>query len=215
MDTHYYRARRRPGFRAPTLGPHEGLHSQDWNSVKIKDDSFKTVKSVDMENLSAGDQAAKEMLLDQGRSEREIKQLLNSGNDFTGKELKRGDKLYGFDSQSNKYGAKKQESMYWLDDTGYRDVKAKFYKDGQWDKEGVKNHLALPCMNRADAIDMVEVTQPQTALQSTVGKAREQIAYTKSDSTTGMLGKIMPGGGKQITPDHTKTSAVTRGKGTP
>jgi len=30
-----------------------------------------------------------------------------------------------------------------------------------------------------------------------------------------MLGKIMPGGGKQITPDASKTSAVTRLTGTP
>ena len=70
-------------------------------------------------------------------------------------------------------------------------------------------------MNRADVIDVAEVTKPQQAVLSTVGKAHEQIAYTKANYTTGMLGKIMPGGGTQIAPDPTKTSAVTRLKGTP
>ncbi len=105
--------------------------------------------------------------------------------------------------------------MYWLDGTGYKDVKSKFYKNGRWDREGIKNHLALPCMNRADVIDVAEVTAPQQAVTSTVGKAREQIGYTRADYTTGMLGKIMPGGGKQITPDPARTSAVTRLTGTP
>lgn len=55
-----------PGSRAATLGPHEGLHNQDWNAVKVKPDSFKTVRKVEMETLSVEDKAAKDALLDQG-----------------------------------------------------------------------------------------------------------------------------------------------------
>ncbi|MDH5653118.1 MAG: hypothetical protein OEZ39_14775 [Gammaproteobacteria bacterium] len=203
------------GNRSVDLGPHGGLHNQNWDGVEANPEKFKTVRQVDMDNLSKEDATARSVFKRQGRNEEQIEQVLSSGNDFTAKELKQGDKIYGFDSQSNKYGAKKQDSMYWLDESGYQDVKSKYYKNGQWDKEGVKNHLALPCMNRADVIDVAEVTAPQTAMESTVGVAREQIAYTKGDYSTGMMGKIMPGGGKQITPDPSKTSAVTRLTGTP
>ena len=200
------------GSDVPPNKPH-GLHNQEWDNVDAKD--FKTRRPVDMENLPEADEAAKETLLDQGRSERDVKQLLSSGENFGTKQLQPGDKLYGFDSQANKYGAKNQKSMYWLDEAGYQDVKSKFYKDGVWDKEGVKNHLALPCYNRADVIDTATVTQSQTAIQSTIGKATEQIGYTRGDYSTGMLGKIMPGGGTQITPDANAISTVSRLSGTP
>jgi len=192
-----------------------GLHNQKWDDVATKDESFKTVKPVDMDNLSTADATARQNIKRQGRSGRDAKQLLSSGDDFTTKKLKSGDKLYGFDSMSNKYGAKNKQSMYWLDEAGYQDIKSKYYKDGVWNKEGVKNHLSLPCMNRADVIDVVEVTESHKAIESTVGVAREQVAYSKDNYTTGMMGKIMPGGGKQITPDSNKISSVIRLKGTP
>lgn len=205
-----------PGNRPATLGPHVGgLHNREYLTPNADPKQFKTVRQVDMGNLSVEDATVRKALKRQGRDDDKIEQILKSGDGFATKELKPGDKLYGFDSQNNKYGAKKQDSPYWLDETGYQDVKLKYYNNGQWDKEGIKNHLALPCMNRADVIDVAEVTKPQVVLESTVGKAREQIAYTNADYTTGMLGKIMPGGGKQITPDPTKTSVVTRMKGTP
>ena len=90
-----------------------------------------------------------------------------------------------------------------------------FMTPSSWDKEGVKNHLALSCYNRADVIDTATVTQRQTAIQSTIGKATEQIGYTRGDYSTGMLGKIMPGGGAQITPDANAISTVSRLPGTP
>ena len=196
-------------------GPMDGLHNQEWDKVEVKDNSFKTAKEVDMDNLAEDEKTAVRALKKQGRNEEQIAQMLESGDNFSTKELKPGDKLYGFDSSANKYGAKKQDSMYWLDEAGYKDVKSRYYKNGNWDREGVKNYLALPCMNRADVVDMAEVTAPQKAIESTVGIAREQIAYSRGDYSTGMLGKIMPGGGKQITPDPAKTSAVTRLTGTP
>jgi len=201
--------------RSKNTKPPQGLHNQEWDDVAMKSDSFKTVKPVDMDNLSKTDETAKEALLDQGKKDSQIKQLLSSGDDFTTKNLKSGDKLYGFDSSVNKYGAKNQKSMYWLDEAGYQDIKSRYYKNGVWNKEGVKNHLALPCMNRADVIDVSKVTESHNAVESTVGIAREQVAYTKDNYSTGMMGKIMPGGGKQITPDSTNIGPVARMKGTP
>ena len=42
---------------------------------------------------------------------------------------------------------------YWLDKDGLADVETEFFRQGHWDREGVKGYLALPCFNRAN--DMV------------------------------------------------------------
>jgi len=199
----------------PPGNPHPGLHNRNWDDVNVKDESFSPVRNVDMDNLSEVDAKAYDVLKDQGKNDKDIEQLLNSGNGFHTKELNSGDVLYGFDSKSNPYGTKNKKSMYWLDEEGYQVIKKDYYKDGVWNKEGVKNHLALPCYNRADVIDKATVTQSHTVIESTVGKATEQIGYTNNDYTTGLLGKIMPGGGTQITPDSKSISTVLRLKGAP
>jgi hypothetical protein len=52
----------------------------------------------------------------------------------------------------------------------------------------------------------MEVTKPTTGIQSTIGKASELLRYDGTDGyTTGTIGKIMGGGGTQITLD---TSAL-------
>jgi len=186
------------GNRKADLGPHGGLHNQDWEGVEVKEHSFKTVKHVKMTELAEDEKVAARALKNQGWDRDKIEQVLSSGDDFTTKELKLGDSLYGFDTQGREKNI--QNSAYWLDEAGYQDVKANYYKNGICDKEGVKNHLALPCYNRASDISKVEVTETTTVVQSRIGKARELIQYTdKSGYTTGMLGKIMPGGGTQIT----------------
>ncbi len=62
-------------------------------------------------------------------------------------------------------------SAYLLDEAGMNDVKEKYFKQGHWDKKGVKDYLALPCFNAASHIDVMEVIKPVTGIQSTVGKA--------------------------------------------
>ncbi|WP_105103486.1 hypothetical protein [Microbulbifer pacificus] len=200
-----------PASRVPKRPP--GLHNRAWDDIEVQ--KFKTRREVDMDNLSAEEKAAKDALAKQDRTDEDFEQLLSSGDSFKTRQLQPGDKLYGFDSQSNPYGTKNQKSMYWTDEAGYQDVKSKFYKDGVWDREGVKNYLALPCYNRADVIDTATVTQPHTAVESTIGIATEQIGYTEGSYSTGMLGKIMSGGGSQITPDSKAISTVTRLTGTP
>ena len=189
-----------PGNRPATLGPQAGLHNQDWAAVEVKRDSFKPVKQVDMDNLSAEDAMTAQAIRSQGWKGRKVEQVLKSGNNFTPKPLQPGDKLYGFGTEGRAKNIK--GSAYWLDESGFKEVQAKYFRNGQWDKEGVKNHLALPCFNRATNITTVQVTQPTTAVESTVGKVRELIQYTDTSGyTTGMMGKIMGGGSKQITAD--------------
>ena len=60
-------------------------------------------------------------------------------------------------------------------------MKRRFYRDGVWDRQGVKDYLALPCKNRADALDMVEVAEEHTLVKSTIVGAREKVRYIAED----------------------------------
>ncbi len=164
----------------------------------MKDQSFKTTKQVELDNLAEDEIKAHDELKRQGWDNKKIKQIIKSGDGFETKALEEGDKLYGFNTKGREKNIK--TSAYWLDENGFQDVQSRYFKNGQWDKEGVKNYLALPCFNRASDISTVQVTQKTTVIQSQVGKARELVQYTdKSGYSTGMLGKIMGGGGSQIT----------------
>ena len=194
-----------PGY-VPPENRHSGLHNQaalapDFNTSA---ESFKTTRQVDMKNLSPEDDAAAEALDDQGWNKDKVKQVLKSGNNFTETPFNPGDKLYGFNTTGRPRNL--DNSAYLLDEASMDDVKSKYFKQGHWDKEGVKDYLALPCFNQASTIDVMTVTKPTTGIQSTIGKATERLRYDGADGyTTGTMGKIMGGGGRQITLD---TSAL-------
>ncbi len=193
--------------QATKLKPLPGLHNRDDLAVETIT-RFNTIRKVDMANLSEADEIAKKALKKQGWEKEKIQELLESAHHFRIKELQKGDKLYGFNSKGRGKDIKK--SSYWLDEAGFNEVKNKFYKQGRWDKEGIKNHLALPCYNRADAIDRVELTESHLLVESTIGRATENILYQGADGyNTGLLGKIMRGGGTQVTDDPTKIKAIT------
>ncbi|TLM73023.1 hypothetical protein FDY93_19220 [Microbulbifer harenosus] len=171
---------------------------------------FKTRREVDMHSLSAEDSAAAKVLEKQGWDADKIKEVLESGNDFKAKPLRPGDKLYGFNTAGR--GKDLKTSAYWLDESGFEDAKARYFKDGVWDREGLKNHLALPCYNRATAIDVAEVTRSTTAVEARIGRATELLQYTdNSGYSTGLMGKIMRGGGTQVTVDPSTLKAVSGG----
>ncbi|MCF6258056.1 MAG: hypothetical protein L3K25_17455 [Gammaproteobacteria bacterium] len=192
-----------PGY---VPNPHAGLHNQEELTPdhKTSAESFKPIREVDMDDLSEVDEITKEALTNQGWDDDKVKQVLKSGDGFTETPFKSGDKIYGFNTAGR--ARKLDTSAYLLDETGMADVKDKYFKQGHWDKEGVKNYLALPCFNGASQIDAMEVTMPTTGIQATIGKATELLRYDGADGyTTGTIGKIMGGGGKQITLD---TSAL-------
>gem|GEM_PF-4617488 len=186
-----------------------GLHNHDWPEEGIHVEKFKTRRVIDMEHLSAEDGAAVKALEKQGWSAKKVKQILESGDHFRTQPLQAGDKLYGFTTAGRERDL--ANSAYWLDQAGYDAVKAKFYRDGVWDREGVKNFLALPCYNRANGLDIVKATRPASAVRATIGKATELIQYDDgSGYSTGLMGKIMAGGGDQLTPEPSALKLLTQ-----
>ena len=188
-----------PAQPGPT--PHPGLHNSDMRP-DVEDDSFRTQRELDMENLSTRNQQMAEHLDDQGWSHRKVREVLESGTNARTEPLQPGDRAYGF----NSHGRDRDlgNSAYLLDEAGFRDVQERFHRDGHWDREGVKNHLALPCFNRADQIDILEVTQPTEAIKADIDPATELLQYHDPTSgyTTNLMRKTMPGGGTQVTIDQ-------------
>ncbi len=200
-----------PGY-APKENPHSGLHNQealtpDFNTSA---ESFKTTRQVDMEDLSVEEETTKETLMDQGWDDYKVEQVLKSGDNFTETPYQAGDKVYGFNTAGRARNL--DNSAYLLDEAGMKEVKEKYFRQGHWDKEGVKDYLALPCFNAASSIDVMEVTEPTTGIQSTIGKATELLRYDGADGyTTGTIGKIMGGGGRQITLNTATLTLLPKG----
>lgn len=115
--------------------------------------------------------------------------------------LSRGDRLYGFTSRGY---AKDANSPYWLTEQEFREVRRRHYRDGAWDREGVKQELALPCYNRVDEVAVGEVLEEHVGLGGRVGPARETITYPGDAPKQHAL----PGGGRQVTPGQGKIGIV-------
>jgi len=148
-----------PGY-VPPENPHAGLHNQEnlTPDFETSAESFRTTRQVDMRNLSPEDDVVEKALEKQGRDEDKVEQVLKSGDDFTETPYQVGDKMYGFNTAGR--ARKLDNSAYLLDEAGMNDMKEKYFKQGHWDKESVKDYLALPCFNQASTIDVMEVTQP-------------------------------------------------------
>jgi len=208
LPIEYYKPKRatlgphkEPGY-VPPENPHSGLHNQEELApdFAISAESFRTTRQVDMRNLSPEDRITREALKDQGWDDYKVEQVLKSGDDFTETSYQVGDRIYGFNTAGR--ARELNNSAYLLDEAGMEEVKSKYFKQGHWDKEGVKDYLAFPCFNAASQIDVMEVTKPTTGIQSTIGKATELLRYEGTDGySTGTIGKIMGGGGTQATLD--------------
>ncbi len=199
-----------PGY-VPKENPHSGLHNQEALTPdhKTSAESFKTTRQVDMRNLSPEDDVARKVLKTQGWKEYKIEEVLSSGDQFSLKEMDKGDKLYGFVTGGRDISTLDNKA-YWLDKDGLADVQAEFFRQGHWDKESVKGYLALPCFNRANDMITVELIESQTVVKSTIGKATELLRYDGTDGyTTGTIGKIMGGGGTQISPNAKKLALLS------
>ncbi len=197
----------RPPHSNPSLRP-TAFDNYDW-------ESFRTGRhgQIDLENLSLQDQEMYDALARQGRNEAQIKELLESSTGASGRTaMEPGDKLYGFVSEEAA-GFKNAENPYWVTEADYQQLKADHYHDGVWDRYGVKQTLALPCHNRADALVEAEVTQPHQALRSEIGQADERLQYFNQDGSAATEEFInrMPGGGWQTTPDPNSIQIIGSG----
>ena len=155
---------------------------------------------LDMNNLSASDDAAARSLKRAGWDSGKQKEILNSGNNFNIVNGQAGDNMYGFSSKGYAKGA---DSPYWMDEATYRDMQARYQNptSGEWDSPGVKNELALPCYNNADATYQGQLTQDQTMAASTINPAEESVTYVGQDGTElTKFTRTMAGGGTQVAP---------------
>src|SRR5579872_308644 len=184
--------------------PRDGfkLHNKKWADVGIKDGSFEPTPPdgpVNLKNPANPQEAeAIETLRNQGRADDKIEQILNSGRDPEVVQLEKGDKLYGFTTEGV---GKPASSPYWMTEDEFNTVKTKYYKDGVWDQQGVKDYLALPCFNQANSIVSAEVTQDTQALSTTINPATETTFYTDEFGKKWIVpDNLMSGGGSQITP---------------
>jgi len=199
-----------PGY-VPPENPHAGLHNQEelTPDFTTSAESFKTTRQVDMRNLSPEDKVVREALKEQGWKEYKVEEILTSGDQFSLEKMDKGDKLYGFVTGGRDISTLDNKA-YWLDEKSLADVETEFFRQGYWDKEGVKGYLALPCFNRANDMITVELTEDQTVVKSTIGKATELLRYDGADGyTTGILNKTMNGGGTQISPNARRLTLLS------
>jgi len=199
-----------PGY-VPPENPHSGLHNQEdlTPNHKTSAESFKTTRQMDMDDLSEADEIVEQALRAQDWDEYKVEEILTSGDQFILKEMDKGDKLYGFVTGGRDISTLDNKA-YWLDKKGFADVETEFFRQGHWDREGVKGYLALPCFNRANDMITVELTESQTVIKSTIGKATELLRYDGTDGyTTDIIGKIMGGGGTQISPNARKLALIS------
>lgn len=198
-------ARRSSGVRRiPITGarleavPDGALHNRDWAKIDVKDFDARRPEGVDMNALSPADDSANRILHDAGYEAKKRQQILNSGHSFTPRPLARGERLYGVDSAD--YLGKDAGSPYWMDEAGFKDVESNFKHGEQWDRQGVKDYLALPCFNKADGLVEGVVAEDHVGVASTVGRATENVTYRAADGTLVPRALTLPGGGQQVTP---------------
>jgi hypothetical protein len=178
--------------------PDGALHNRDWRKIDVKDFKATRPGGVDMDRLSASDQQAAMLLQGGGYSPGKTEQILNSGENFVPRQFKHGEPMYAFDSAD--YVGKDADSPFWLDQTSFDNVQAKFERDGVWDRQGVKDYLALPCFNKADGIVQGMVARDCVGVESTVGTATENVSYIAADGTVVPGAPSLPGGGPQLSP---------------
>ena len=168
--------------------------------IEIGDIKAKRPGGLDMNDLSPADDLARQRLERSRWDPKKQEEVLDSGDAFGGVPGKSGDNMYGF---SSKGYAKGDNSPYWVDEPTYRDVQSR-YQDpvtGKWDSPGIKNELALPCINRADAVYRGQLTQDQMMVTSTINPATESVTYIgRGGVELTKFERTMTGGGKQFAP---------------
>jgi uncharacterized Zn-binding protein involved in type VI secretion len=188
------------GDPAPPLGQsaYAGPQNQPWDRIDNKD--FHTIPppGFDVEKLDAEQRKVYDFLKDQGWLREQINEVMLSGTEYRIVEMKAGQILFGFTSRTH---PKKSDSPYWSDNAEGQRLKAKYYRNGVWDKQGVKDELALPCKNRADAISITTLKQDCKVLAAKINLAAENtFYYRRYPDEVIEVPNIMPGGGAQRTP---------------
>ena len=196
------------GGPAPSLSQqaYAGPHNQPW--AKIDNKEFRTVPPAgfDMDNLDADQQKVQRFLKAQGRLGDEIRQIMKSGTEYRVVEMKAGQILFGFTSRGY---PKEGDNPYWSDNAEGERLQAKYYHNGVWDKQGVKDELALPCKNRANAICITILQQDCKVLAAKINPAAENTFYYRQyPGEVIEVPGTMPGGGMQCTPPQSALGKI-------
>ena len=164
-----------------------------------------TGKSVPLGQLTKAEATAAKVMRDQKRPAFQIRQVLESGENFQVQPIHVGDRLHKFVNAGDRVSSR---SAYWVDDATFKSLESKYFRDGKWDSQGVKNELAIPCFNAADQVVTAEVTRDHSIVRSTILSA-EDTAYQKTlDGAWTTTAKQYSGGASQVTPDPSAISVV-------
>lgn len=159
---------------------------------------------LDMNNLSPEDAAAAKAMDKGGWNTDMQKQVLESGDNAEVMLGKNGEPVYKF-STPGRDEAAAPASAYYTDKAGFDALSAK-YRDpvtGEWDSPGVKNEIALPCYNTAEAVWEGSLNKDQLVVRSTVNPVTEGVTYSNPDgSIMSQFQRSMTGGGSQLTPSN-------------
>jgi len=165
---------------------------------------------------SAPDQIAANRLCSFGYSERKQYEITNSGYDYREKWLGK-ERLYRFSSYAyetdptKSKDRKKDKGTYWLTKVDYKSIKRECCVAGKWDREKVKQRLALPCFNRADCVVEAIVTEPHSAEYARIASCHEGLIYLMNNGDSyEYKNKPLGGGGYQTIPDLNKISIVDK-----
>jgi hypothetical protein len=196
------------GGSAPPLGQeaYAGPQNQPW--AKIDDKDFHTIPPAgfDVKKLNAEQRKVYDFLFSQGWSEDKVEEIMLSGTEYQVVEMKAGQILIGFTSRGY---PKQYSSPYWSDSAEGQRLQAKYYRNGVWDKQGVKDELALPCKNRADAISMTTLKQDCKVLAAKVNPAAENtFYYRRYPGEVIEVPSTMPGCGAQCTPPQSALGKI-------
>ncbi|HEX8412824.1 MAG TPA: PAAR domain-containing protein [Sphingomicrobium sp.] len=178
-------------------------------TVKTSDFKAERPGGLEINNLSPADAAARSTLKRGGWDPKMQEQVLDSGSDFRLVNGQAGDTMYGFSSKGYAKGA---DSAYWMDEPTYRDMQTRHQDPatGEWNSPGVKNKLALPCYNRADAVYSGQLAQDQTMVASTINPATESVTYVGRDGAElTKFERTMTGGGTQVAPAKGTVGNIT------
>ena len=134
-------------------------------------------------------------------------------------ELKKGEKIYGFatavqdqDGRGVTMAMKGENSIYWTTESEMKNMsgegKLVDFKSSRVDSMGIKDHLALPCDNKVNAVVEGTVKQNTYFTQTKIGSAQETVIRTLPSGAQQPITRRMDGGGLQI---HPNMDLVIRG----
>ena len=184
------------------LRPSQDRLLKDYAAGKTTPENFSKFKTLKATPATSLDESAKDTLLEGGYNDAQIKEVLSSG-------AVTGTPSYGTNSPFYKIVSKgwpptlPRANMYVMDQGQLKDLMDKGLINpdtGEMKSLEIKNYMALPCTNQANAIYQGTYTGTDaiTGVQGIIAPAQENFTIPGLDESTLNPGTLsMPGGGGQ------------------